>query len=133
MKRLIIFFIFALPNAHAGLFGPSTYEECALQGLKDATNSASTQLLNKVCRDKFKKEGGNIVSECSVTWNGNTFRAGKPEDVEKYTQIIFYKTADSIFIPNSLMKSVTQTFIKKEKQKIQSICPAITLEEPGRK
>ena len=134
MKQIIFLLIFVSSNVYAGLFGPSNYEECVLEGLKDANNSASTQLLNKVCTEKFKKEGTkNIVTECSVTWNGNKFSAGKPENIEKYTQVVFKETSDSLYIPTSLMSSVTKSFILKEKRKIQSICPAIYFEEPDKK
>jgi hypothetical protein len=128
MKRLFFLLIFIVSNAYAGFFGASNYEECVLEGLKDASNSTSAQLLHKVCKEKFKKEGAkNIVSECYLTWNGNTFTAGIPENIEKYTKITFQGSSDLLFIPTSLMGSVTQEFIFKEKKKIQSICPSIIL------
>ena len=130
MKQLLFFSVIFFSNAYAGFFGPSNYEECVLEGLKETNNIASTQLLHKVCTEKFKKDGSkNIISECSVTWNGNRFSAGKPENLEKYTKVVFKQTSDSIYIPTSLMSSVTQSFILKEKRKIQSICPAIVFEE----
>ena len=129
MKRIFFLLFFIVANTYAGFFGPSNYEECVLEGLKDASNSTSAQLLHKVCKEKFKKEGAKkIVSECSVTWNGNSFTAGTPENIEKYTKITFKGSSDLLFIPTSLMDSVTQTFIFKEKKKIQSICPSIILE-----
>jgi hypothetical protein len=129
MNRFLLFFIFVFSNSYAGLFGPSNYAECVLEGLKDATNSTSAQLLDKACTKKYQKEGvKSAVNQCSLTWNGTTFTAGRPDDIEKYTQIVFKGSSDSLFIPDSLMESVTQRFILKEKKKIQSICPSIFLE-----
>ena len=129
MKFPVAILFLSLTSAYAGLFGPTNYEECVLDGLKNATNSSSTQLLHKVCKEKFQKDGAkSIVSECSATWNGNMFVAGRPENTEKYTQVTFRGTADSLFIPTKMMDGVTRSFILKEKNKIKSICPAINFE-----
>ena len=60
-------------SAYAGLFGPSNYEECVLDGLKDAKTDGALVLLMNFCSDKFNtnkkqsesKETDSIVfKEC---------------------------------------------------------------------
>ena len=40
-------------ESEAGLFGPSTYEECVLKGLRDAKTETAAKLIPSICRDKF--------------------------------------------------------------------------------
>lgn len=128
-KILILFILQNLTIAHAGLFGPSNYEECVLEGLKNTNTNASVQLLNKVCSEKFHRDGQKkILTQCSVTWDGNTFIAGKPDNVNSYTQVTFKGTTDILFLPTSSMDKFTRTFILKESKKILAICPSITFE-----
>jgi hypothetical protein len=117
-------------NAHAGIFGPSNYEECVLSGLKDAKNEVSTQLLNKVCREKFQREPEKKINkDCFITWNGKNFVSGRPENTPIYTKIVFKGTSDAIFIPSNLMDTVNQEFVLRERATIKSICPNINLDQ----
>ncbi len=131
MRKIIFCCLFQLISfnySYAGLLGPSNYEDCVLENIKNAKTDLGVKTVYAICKEKFKKEGAkNIVSECYLTWNGNTFTAGIPENIEKYTKITFQGSSDLLFIPTSLMGSVTQEFIFKEKKKIQSICPSIIL------
>ena len=56
----IIFFIVAIiltPSyVFAGWFGPSTYEECVLENIKEIKNDTAAKLLAKVCREKFPEK-----------------------------------------------------------------------------
>ena len=117
-------------NSHASIFGPSNYEECVLSGLKDAKNEVSTQLLNKVCREKFQREPEKKINkDCYVTWSGTNFISGRPENISNYTKITFKGTSDAIYIQNNLMETVNQAFILKERVSIKSICPNINLDQ----
>lgn len=40
-------------NANAGLFGPSNYDECVLDGVKDAKTEMAARLVAQACRNKF--------------------------------------------------------------------------------
>lgn len=39
--------------AQAGLFGPSNYDECVLDGVKDAKTDMAARLVAQACRNKF--------------------------------------------------------------------------------
>lgn len=39
--------------AHAGWFGPSTYEDCVLEHMKEASNANAAALIAMACRKKF--------------------------------------------------------------------------------
>ena len=54
MKLLVtVIILFGSFNAHAGLFGPSNYNECVIDGLKDITNDKAIALLKQTCADEF--------------------------------------------------------------------------------
>lgn len=40
-------------NASAGLFGPSNFDECVLDGVKDAKTETAARLVAQACRNKF--------------------------------------------------------------------------------
>jgi len=57
-KRLIIFFatsILFANQASAGIFGPSNFEECVLENLKNAKNELAVRAVYAMCGDKFDK------------------------------------------------------------------------------
>lgn len=57
MKKIICGGILAVlliaSSASAGWFGPSTYEECVLENLKDVKTDIAARLVPSACRDKF--------------------------------------------------------------------------------
>lgn len=58
MKTLLIVLLLATP-AHAGWFGPSTYEECILENMKDVKSDRAAIIIHRACRNQFpepKKE-----------------------------------------------------------------------------
>lgn len=68
MKRSLtisIALICAATSARAGLFGPSNYDECLLDGAKSAQSEAAVQLVVAACSNKFptKDSSGQTVSE----------------------------------------------------------------------
>lgn len=48
---LILFF--AASNASAGVFGPSNYDECILDGMKGVTSDVAANSIRRACRDKY--------------------------------------------------------------------------------
>lgn len=59
MKRLIIG-IFLMPTfATAGLFGPSTFDDCVLEGLKTAKTDFAVRALYSTCGSKFPSKESN--------------------------------------------------------------------------
>ena len=50
----IFYFVFLLQSVGAGwLFGPSNYDECILQYIKNSNNNYAIAKIKKACRDKF--------------------------------------------------------------------------------
>ncbi len=88
--RLTIFLIaFLLFNSsHAGLFGPSNYEECIISEVKNAKTEAAANIIRQACMKKFptkemldeknkREEREKMVAKCRLTKNedaaGNVF------------------------------------------------------------
>jgi len=130
MKKIISILLTLLSvNSYGGIFGPSNYEECVLDGLKNTKTESSVYLLRQTCQQKFQKDSEKkVINICSLTWNGKTFYPGRPEMIDKYTTITFKGTSDILFVPDNMIDSVTQSFILKEKDKIQTICPGINFD-----
>jgi hypothetical protein len=134
MKRLIFISLLLISNiGHGGIFGSSNYEECVLDGLKNTNTDSSVRLLRETCQKKFQKDYEKTLKNCSLTWNGKTYKLGIPENIDLYTTITFRGTIDVIYIPNNMMEMVTQSFILKEKKRIQSLCPGINFDLQDKK
>jgi hypothetical protein len=58
MKILIFIVAITLSPSYgfAGWFGPSTYEECVLENIKDVKGERAATLLAQVCRKKFPEK-----------------------------------------------------------------------------
>lgn len=51
---LLLFLLAAIPvPSQAGMFGPSNFEDCVLEGLKTAKTDFAVRAVAEVCRDKF--------------------------------------------------------------------------------
>ena len=53
MKTTLIFFLIFSSNLYAGIFGPSSYEECLLNNMKGVQSDAAAQAIVQACRIKF--------------------------------------------------------------------------------
>ena len=56
MKKLLPVLIVFSGNTYAGLFGPDNYEDCVLEGIKDAKTDLAVKLVINTCLDKFPPE-----------------------------------------------------------------------------
>jgi hypothetical protein len=59
MKHLLItilLFLSSVSLSHAGLFGPSNYEECVLENVKTAQTDRAVSVVMGMCLDKFPKK-----------------------------------------------------------------------------
>lgn len=55
MKCLVVCFSligFVMP-AHAGIFGPSNYDDCILQSMKGVTSDSAAYAITRACKEKF--------------------------------------------------------------------------------
>lgn len=52
-RALCSAFLFVPTVSFAGLFGPSNYDECVLDGIKDAKTETAAQMVARACRNKF--------------------------------------------------------------------------------
>ena len=59
MKHLLItilLFLSSVSLSHAGLFGPSNYEECVLENVKTAQTDRAVSVVIMTCLDKFPQK-----------------------------------------------------------------------------
>jgi hypothetical protein len=69
-------------QATAGLFGPSTYDDCILDGVKQAKTDLAVQAVYQSCRNKFPNAVGSdnkspkVAEPCNVYWTGREFKIG---------------------------------------------------------
>jgi len=76
--KILITLLFVLLNSpsHAGIFGPSNYEDCVIQGLKETKTEAAVNVLLEMCSSKFTKteqptpKKENIPAKCLLYWDG---------------------------------------------------------------
>lgn len=74
--RLIVGVAFACLSglAHAGLFGPSNFDDCVLEGVKNAKTDTAVNAVMMACANKFPppvelpklKAGKNVTLSCKV-------------------------------------------------------------------
>lgn len=132
MKNKIIPAILSLlmvPNSYAGLFGPSNYDECVLDGIKSAKTDSAVQLLHKVCANKFptNKNQPSFVKDCTVTWSNNQFTKGKPYIMSNYVGIAFPNSTSIAYLPANMEKNVLEKTITDNIRQINRICPDIKI------
>ena len=48
-----LIFLVLLQSANAGLFGPSTFEDCVLENIKGVSQPQKIGVVKKMCRNKF--------------------------------------------------------------------------------
>jgi len=83
MKKLLTVLIVLSGNTYAGLFGPDNYEDCILEGLKDAKTDLAVKLVNRACFDKFPS---------------NTAPPPKPKNVKAVREFICEATGQTPLI-----------------------------------
>ena len=49
------------------LFGPKNYDECVLENMKGVSSDTAAHIINRVCRDKFKKNEIPIKREVKIS------------------------------------------------------------------
>lgn len=53
-RKVVVFALVIAPTmAIAGLFGPSNFDECVLDGIKEAKTDTAAQMVAQACRNKF--------------------------------------------------------------------------------
>lgn len=77
MKKIFVLFflICTYTNTFAGLFGPSNFEECLLENLKNVSNSDAVNAITAACSLKFQNKNaeqkkGTGVKICKLYWDG---------------------------------------------------------------
>jgi nitrogen fixation protein FixH len=81
--RIVAVSIFVLlaTTAHAGLFGPSTYEECILENMKNAQSDRAALMIAAACRKQFPNK--NIFDQFDEKTKPVTIRPTEKDDAEK--------------------------------------------------
>lgn len=83
--------VFAM-NCTAGLFSPSNFDECVIDGAKEAKTEAAVGLVYQACKRKFPESNSIEKSSalkppmiCSIYWNGWRFIKGKVNSTDYST------------------------------------------------
>lgn len=101
---LLVFYVIATllgtnSPAVAGLFGPSNYEECVIEGLKEAKTEFGAKMITSICSDKFPvrdpaKAGGDASlltdTECHVVYRGGKTELGRASKKTHLTLVYSY-------------------------------------------
>ena len=116
-----------LPSIATGqVFGPKTYEDCVLRGLKDVSTESAVSLLQDACEKKFpENKGSGLLSDCNLTWNGDRFLPGAPKDRSRYTAVRFSTTANMVFFPTQMDPKLMRTTLLSRRSEVVRICPGI--------
>ena len=114
MKKIFILasLIFLVFQANGGLLGPSNYEDCVLENIKDAKTELGIQTVYMMCREKFsekntKKNKEEIPQTCLLFWNGlkTTILQSEPREWRKnYAQYAIERygmTVAKVFVPKA--------------------------------
>ena len=69
MKKLVVLLLLMVSNSCFAwsLIGPNNYEECVLENMKGVTSDTAAHIINRVCRDKFKKNEIPIKREVKIS------------------------------------------------------------------
>lgn len=105
----LIFFNYS----HAGLLGPSNYEDCVLENLKNAKTDLAVQTVYSICKQKFpdkttKNNQNEVPQECLLFWNGlkTTVLSKEPYEwkktYSKYEVARYGMSMGLVFVPKSI-------------------------------
>ncbi len=124
MKKIIFSMVFILSQScvFAGIFAPTTYEECLDEVIKNSKIDNAINLGIENCKLKFLNSKKLIV-DCSVTWNGGQFVKGKPLNVSNYQQVDIINTTHEIFLPSNMDKETIHKTMKNNIEQLKKICP----------
>jgi hypothetical protein len=103
-------------QATAGLFGPSTYDDCILDGVKEAKTELAVKAVYQSCRNKFPKEVANreksppkLVEPCGVYWTGREFKMGSTagdDSFERYSYEYHGVEVSIVAIPKTMAQAL---------------------------
>ena len=69
IKKILLLLLLLVSNSCFAwsLIGPNNYEECVLENMKGVTSDTAAHIINRVCRDKFKKNEIPIKREVKIS------------------------------------------------------------------
>lgn len=108
--------------SHAGLLGPSNYEDCVLENLKNAKTDLAVRTVYGICREKYQNSK-KTIEDCSVTWNGRLFEKGRPSNISNYQRVEIINTTHEIYLPANMDQSTIASTMKTNIENIKKICP----------
>lgn len=79
--------------ASAGIFGPATYDDCILDGVKQAKTDLAVRAIYQSCRNKFPKDvdrsnkSPKLDEPCNVYWTGREFKIGSTTGDDSFVRI----------------------------------------------
>ena len=71
-----LIFLVLLQSAAAGLFGPSTFEDCVLENIKGVSLAQKIGVIKEMCRSKFPLKGDECESVESKVRSNPSCKAG---------------------------------------------------------
>lgn len=88
LKLIIAILIYsASANIFAGIFSPSNYDDCILDGIKTAKTDLAIGAVYRACRSKFPEDKSSIPKNgiCKIYWDGWKLVVGSKYKVSGYT------------------------------------------------
>ena len=114
--------VLTITNSYAGLLGPSTYEECLLDNVKNAKTNEAVSAVIAACALKFqnkdKKSTSPSVKICKLYWDGWKFAEGERPNNDYIVQKISYLGALSLEL--SMPRSMVE-YLEIEKSKDKEV------------
>lgn len=95
-------------SAHASLFGPSNFEECVLQGLKDAKTDYAAKFVEAMCLKKFPISDKSATSTLIGSKGGRLICDSKIRGFPPY-QVSFDRTKEIFSVNGKTLKIHSQT------------------------
>jgi len=122
IKLCLLFQLILFNYSYAGLLGPSNYEDCVLENLKNAKTDLAVQTVYAMCSEKYKSST-KTIEDCSVTWNGKIFEKGRPTNINNYQRVEIINTTHEIYLPANMDRITIGLTMKTNIEYIKKICP----------
>ncbi|QWD31214.1 hypothetical protein G6681_05585 [Polynucleobacter paneuropaeus] len=85
MKKYIYIalFGFLIESAHAGIFGPSNFDDCVLESMKGVTSDVAARTIYQSCRQKFPEKQVKRNTKALEPWELSSLE-GRGKDLGDY-------------------------------------------------
>lgn len=131
--RLVLFFLAAV----TALSCEKKTEDCIDEVAKKASTEEGVRKGIENCyvknsvreNNEAQSEHSQIVDDCRLTWNGESFVKGIPAQSSNYFIVEFPNSTSLAYLPKNMSKEIGGQLIQNNWELIKAICPAIKASE----